>query len=157
MMNRLLVRPLSAVTGIATASAALTACTIGHTVQSCIDWVFFDSPSDAAAEADAVARGRIVDQAATTSYLGMPATTWNVEIDEWFEGAGADEIVVVSLPRSCGDTTDSMAEAEAEAEDLILFLREQDTGWEILTPWQGVIPARSDGGVPATWPDGLYD
>jgi len=144
----------ASVTAIAMAAAALplAACTSATTTQSCIDWVFFDAPSDAAEEANAVGRGHILDQAGTASYLDIPVTTWNVEIDEWLEGGGDEEIVVTSLPRSCGDTTDSMAEAQDES-DLIFFLRKRATGWEILTPWQGMIPATPDGGIPETWPD----
>lgn len=133
-------------------ASPLAACAVLPSTQSCIDWVFFDAPADAAEEADAVAVGRIVDQAGTTSYLDIPATTWNVEVDEWLEGDGDAEIVVTSLPRSCGDTSDAMAEAQDEGE-LVFFLRERESGWEILTPWHGVTPATPDGGIPATWPE----
>ena len=120
--------------------------------QSCIDWVFFDTPADAVDEANAVVRGHIVDQAGTTSYMDIPVTTWNVEVEEWLTGEGEAEIVVTSLPRSCGDTTDAMAEAQSDG-DLILFLRERPSGWEIITPWQGMIPATPDGSIPESWPE----
>ncbi|WP_217181690.1 hypothetical protein [Streptomyces sp. AC495_CC817] len=124
------------------------------TASTCIDWVFFETPDDAVAEADAVAVGRIVDQAGSTTYMGMPATTWNVEVDEWLEGSGDDEIVVTSLPRSCGDDGDSMASYQG-TEPLVFFLRDDAEGWQLVTPWQGVVPAGPDG-LPADWPDDIY-
>lgn len=143
----------------ATAAAALLAltpiagCTAPFvTTGSCIDWVGFETPADAAAESDAVALGRIIDQAGTSSYLDIPVATWNVEVDSWLAGGGDDEIVVTSLPRSCGDTRDVMAERQGD-DPVILFLRDGSSGWETLTPFQGVVPADPDGGMPAVWPE----
>ncbi|WAA66719.1 hypothetical protein [Microbacterium oxydans] len=151
-MNRLLARTAASTIGLAALTVPLLSCTSLTTSQTCIDWVFFDAPADAASEADAVARGHIADQAGTTSYMDIPATTWNVEVDDWLEGDGDAEIVVTSLPRSCGDTTDAMAEMQDE-DELVFFLRKRATGWEIITPWQGVTPATPDGGIPETWPE----
>ncbi|MCK2035599.1 hypothetical protein KZC51_05545 [Microbacterium sp. SSW1-49] len=122
------------------------------TSEACIDWVWFETPADAAAEADAVALGRIIDQAGSTSYMDIPATTWNVEVDSWLAGSGDAEIVVTSLPRSCGDTHDTMSE-EQGGDAVVLFLRDASSGWETITPLQGVVPATSEGGIPAAWPD----
>ena len=60
--------------------------------------------------------------------------------------------MVTSLPRDCGDTTDAMAEMQDEGE-LVFFLRERESGWEIITSWQGVTPAKPHGGVPEAWPE----
>lgn len=97
-------------------------------------------------------RGRVADQAGTASYSGLTASTWNVDVEEWIVGdaAAPGRIVVTSLPRSCGDEADSMADAAGGA-DVILFMRAVDEGWETLTPFQGVVPAEN-GGVPASWP-----
>jgi hypothetical protein len=151
-MNRLLARRAASALGVAVLTMPLLSCTSLSTSHSCIDWVFFDTPADAAEEANAIAVGRIVDQAGTTSYMDIPATTWNVVVDEWLEGDGDPEIVVTSLPRSCGDTTDAMAEAQKE-DELVFFLRERASGWEIVTPWQGVTPAAPGGQIPQTWPE----
>ncbi|MHC9046441.1 hypothetical protein ACYX8G_17780 [Microbacterium saperdae] len=126
------------------------------TSETCIDWVWFETPADAAAESDAVLLGRIVDQAGTSNYLDIPATTWNVEVDSWLDGGGEGdgEIVVTSLPRSCGDTRDIMSERQG-GEPVILFLRDASSGWEIITPLQGVVPAGPDGGIPTVWPDAI--
>lgn len=141
------------------ASLPLSACATPGitTVQSCIDWVHFEDPSSAADEADAVALGRITDQAGTTTYAEMTAATWNVAVDEWISGGvGEAEIVVTSLPRSCGDTGDTMA-ATAGGDPVLLFLRDSDDGWQTITPFQGIVEPGPDGGIPAEWPPDLYD
>lgn len=137
---------------------ALSGCTVPGltTSESCIDWVFFETPADAADEADAVVRGSIVEQAGTRTYLDMPAPTWTVAVDEWIEGTGDDEITVISLPRSCGDTGDTMA-AYQQVDDLVFFLRDDESGWQGITPYQGVVPVGADGAIPAEWPENLYD
>lgn len=125
----------------------------GTTAETCIDWVHFESPADAADEADAVAIGRIVNQTGTTDYLDMPATTWNVIVEDWVSGDHTDAVITVtSLPRGCGDSTDAIAEA-ADGDDLVvLYLRDSDDGWQTLTPLQGTVALGPDGGVPSEWP-----
>ncbi|GAT74295.1 hypothetical protein MHM582_2800 [Microbacterium sp. HM58-2] len=130
--------------------------TLGVTTHTCIDWIAFETPADAAEEADAVVVGRISGQAGTTTYMGMTATTWNVEADTWLEGKGEHELVVTSLPRSCDDPGDTMSRLQG-TEPLVLFLRDASSGWEIVTPWQGVVPATPDGGIPPEWPADVYE
>ncbi|MEJ1922283.1 hypothetical protein [Microbacterium sp. KHB019] len=125
------------------------------TSSSCIDWVYFESPADAAADAEAVVLGSITGQSGSTSYEGMTANVWTVEVDQWLKGEGDDTVDVVSLPRSCGDADDSM-KAFSPEDQVVVFLRSTDDGWEGITPWQQVLPAE-DGGYPAVWPDDLYD
>lgn len=151
--------PMSPKAGVAAAATALLAllplagCSGSPftTSQSCIDWVWFETPADAAAEADAVALGRIVEQAGSTRYLDIPATTWTVDVDSWLLGDGDAEIEVTSLPRSCGDTGDVMAERQGET--VVLFLRDDPAGWQTVTPLQGVVSPGPDDGMPNTWPD----
>ena len=45
-----------------------------------------------------------------------------------------------------------MAEMQDE-DELVFFLRERESGWEIITSWQGVTPAKPHGGVPEAWPE----
>ncbi|WP_194421460.1 hypothetical protein [Microbacterium abyssi] len=125
------------------------------TSQSCIDWVYFETPADAAAEASAVALGSVTGQSGSTQYEGMAANIWTVEVVEWLKGGGGDSIDVVSLPRSCGDSSDSMAQFELD-DSVVLFLRSTGNGWEGITPWQQVTAAE-DGTFPEAWPDDLYD
>jgi len=141
------------------ATLAISGCSAtGGTAQTCIDWVFFDTPSDAADEADAIIVGDVIEQADTTTYLDLPATTWNVRVDTWLDGDDGDEIeegeeiVVTSLPHSCGVTGDTLA-AYADVDSLLFFLREGDEGWEILTPYQGVLPTEPGSTIPAEWPE----
>jgi len=123
---------------------------------ACIDWVYFETPADAAESVDAVVIGSVVDQAGRTSYDDMPATMWTVAVEDWQKGSGPDELIVTSLPRSCGDTVDSMAEYQ-DTSPLVFFLQETESGWTAVTPFQGVVPAASDGTIPETWPDDLYE
>lgn len=146
-------RMLAALAVAVLAVSALSGCS---SATSCIDWVYFETPAEAAEWVDAVAIGTIVGQAGTTSYENMPASTWNVAVEEWQKGSGPDDLVVTSLPRSCGDTADSMTEYQGVS-PLVFFLQETESGWTAVTPFQGVIPAASDGTIPETWPDDLYD
>ena len=125
------------------------------TTSACIDWVSFDTPADAATDADAVVLGSIAGQDGTTQYEGMTANIWTVEIEDWLKGSGSETIDVVSLPRSCGDTEDGMAEF-SDQDEVVLFLRSTDSGWEGITPWQQAMLSE-DGGYPEAWPDDLYD
>lgn len=135
------------------ALVALSGCTDpGSAPQTCIDWVFFTTPSGAAAESDAVILGRVIDAAGSTTYLDLPATTWNVAVDEWINGGdGSGMTVVTSLPRGCGDTADDMADV-AGGYPVILFLREDEQGWQTVTALQGLIAPNADGGIPKEWP-----
>lgn len=127
------------------------------TTSVCIDWVYFESPADAEADADAVVVGTVESQSGSTMSYDLPTTTWNVKVDSWIKGgAASSDIAVTSLPRSCGDNDDSMAEAVGTGQ-VVLFLRDGDDGWETLTPFQGTIPVGPDGDPPTEWLDDLYD
>ena len=157
-MNRRVRVTSAAVLLLAGGTSSLVGCSNAPVESAtCIDWVYFEAPADAYDDADAVARGRIVGREGTTSYLEMPAATWTADIDEWMKGAGDPEIVVTSLPRGCGDGGDSLAEAMDAGDQVILFLRDQPSGWEAITPWQGAIAPATDGGIPDAWPEDLYD
>ena len=125
------------------------------TANTCIDWVYFETPADAAADADAVALGSVTEHRGSTQYEGMAANIWTVEVTEWLKGGGADSIDVVSLPRSCDDTGDSMSQFGPD-DSVVLFLRSTDNGWEGVTPWQQVT-ADDDDTIPESWPDDLYE
>ena len=145
--------------GTTSATLLLAGCSSPATTTTsvCIDWVYFESPADAAAEADAVVVGTVESQSGLTTYYDLPATTWNVNVDTWIKGvAASNDIVVTSLPRSCGDTGANMADAVGTGQ-VVLFLRDGDDGWETLTPFQGVIAVGPDGEPPTEWPADLYD
>ena len=143
-----------ATAGMVAASLVLAGCSSfgPPTSGACIDWVYFESPADAADEADAVIVGTVESSAGSTTYLDLPATKWHVSVDRWIKGGdGSRTVVVTSLPRSCGDTHDSVADA-VDAGPVVLFLRDGKSGWETLTPFQGLIPAERDGNLPSEWP-----
>lgn len=138
---------------LAVLALPLAACSSAPVSSStCIDWVWLDTPTDAADDADAVAIGRIVGETAPTTYMGMAANRWSIAVESWVSGSGADEITVTSLPRSCGDDEDSF-ERYDDGQDVVLFLRDDAEGWQVLTPFQGIVPVGPDGGIPAEWPD----
>jgi len=137
------------------ATAALTGC-IGPIGEShtCVDWVWFDSPGDAAEGADAVVAGHIVGQNGTTQLYGEQAPIWTVDVDEWITGDGDDELEVVSTPATCEATTPpDPVEALRDDARVIVFLHDDpDVGWRTMTPFHGITPAGPDGGIPELWP-----
>ncbi|MCD2497827.1 hypothetical protein [Microbacterium nymphoidis] len=146
-----------AVTGLV-ALLVLPACSAVSpgNVQSCIDWVVYDSIEDAQAQSDAIVLAVIGTKTGDIEFMrGAPATTWSVDVRTWLEApsgvSATDTIEVVSTPYSCGETRDALGEA-ADGEPRILFLRDGDHGWEILTPYQGVALPGPDGSLPTAWP-----
>jgi len=136
------------------AVAALAGCTAGpFESHTCVDWVSFDSPADAMEHADAVVAGRLVEQSGSTTMYGEAAPQWTIAVDEWLEGDGEDEIEVVSTPATCeaSPPPDPFA-ALQDADRVIVFLHDDpDVGWRSITPWQGIVPAGPDGGLPEVW------
>jgi hypothetical protein len=135
------------------ATAALSGCFPSEESAACADWAHYDSPADAAEDADAVAFGTVVDQAGTTELYGYVVHVWVVEVDEWLQGTGDTTIEVVSTPRTCetgspypdGDPLDG-------AGDVLLLLTADGDRWQSLTGFQGVVPAPADGRMPTAWP-----
>ncbi len=137
-----------------TAPILMTGCSspASPTVSVCIDWAHFDSPADAEDGADAVVLGTVRGQHASTTYLQLAATKWNVRVDDWIKGESASRtIMVTSVPKGCGQTGDNMADA-VNAGQVVLFLHDGDDGWETITPFQGWIPAATSGQIPTVWP-----
>lgn len=128
----------------------------------CIDYAYFETPGEAVDDANAVVLGRVVEKAGTGKYDGVDAAIFTIAVEEWVkagDGLGADQpeqIEVLSLPRTCGDSGDTLAGAVG-GDALYLFLREVDSRWETLTPFQGQIPPGENGEIPAQWPDDIYD
>lgn len=119
---------------------------------ACVDWVLFDSPADAAAEADGLVTGHVVQRSSPIRQYGVDVNVWTVEVDSWVIGSGDDEIHVASSPRTCesgspypdGDPLDT-------DEDVMIFIQELDGRMQTLTGFQGVIPAPIDGNIPDAW------
>ena len=85
--------------------------------EACVDWVRFETPSDAAADAGAVLRGTVVEQAGTAEMFGFDANVWTFDVEEVLERpdsgpdgregvpelvvAPGDRISVLSTPETC--------------------------------------------------------
>ena len=141
------------------AMLSLTGCGVfglGAESHTCVDWAWFESPADALEEADAVVAGHVVGPAGDTQLFGERAPIWTVAVDEWITGDGPDELDVVSVPATCEATPPADPFAAVQDEDrVIVFLHDDpDVGWRAITPWQGIVPAGADGGVPEVWPVG---
>ena len=95
---------------------------------ACVDWVSFETPGDAAADAGAVLRGTVVERDGTARLYGVEANRWLFDVEEVLErpepapgGAEAppeltilpgERISVVSTPESCGGQDDVYAEGD---------------------------------------------
>lgn len=141
------------------AALALTGCGafgIGGTSGTCVDWVLYDTPQDAAANADAVVIGRVPSLDATTRLYDLDVHVWNVEVESWVQGEGeADEISVVSAPRTCETGSPYPDGDPLETDDeVMLFLSYEGNSVRTITGYQGVIVAPADRTLPDAWPDG---
>ncbi|WP_461474474.1 hypothetical protein [Microbacterium sp. HJ5] len=144
---------LPVVIGLATVLSGCVA--VPPTSSTCVDWVWFDTPDAAAADADRVAIGTVDRLAGTRERYGETANVWRVSVSEWIVGNGEKAIEVVSSPRTCesgspypyGDPLDTDGE-------VMLFLRDSGQGVaDTITGLQGVIPAPESREIPADWPD----
>ncbi|WP_369372633.1 hypothetical protein AB1046_04200 [Promicromonospora sp. Populi] len=124
---------------------------------SCVDWVRFDSPRDAAADAGAVLRGTVVERAGTADMFGFDANVWTFEVEEVLErpepgpggavappelvvAAPGERISVISTPETCvpgneeyagGDPLDPATGLGGESGTLIVLVQAGDgTGSE---------------------------
>lgn len=151
---------------LAAMALGLTACVTAPQSASCVDWVLFDSPEDAAADAGAVVIARVDSQDSTATMYGAKVNVWKLEVSTWLKGEGDDTILVASSPRTCeagspypdGDPLDT-------DDEVVVFLAKSQgdpapisgyTGeWTTITGYQGVIPATAEGGMPAEWPPNI--
>lgn len=89
----------------------------GGSASACVDWVFFETPAEAASDAGAVLRGTVVEQDGTAQMYGVESNRWLVTVEEVLERpdppsgrpqtqpelevAPGDQIAVVSTPETC--------------------------------------------------------
>lgn len=143
----------------AVALAASAGCAAGATrSETCVDWVWFPTPADAVAEADAVVRTTGPAAASGTAELfGTDATVHTLAVGAVLAGSGAragDVLEVASTPVTCtgGGRYPDGDPLDATGTLLVLLERDEQTGaWRTLTPAQGVVAA-PDGAVPGSWP-----
>lgn len=84
---------------------------------ACVDWVFFETPAEAASDAGAVLRGTVVAQDGTAQMYGVESNRWLVTVEEVLERpdppsgrpqtqpeldvSPGERIAVVSTPETC--------------------------------------------------------
>jgi hypothetical protein len=149
---------------------------------ACVDWVFFETPVEAAADAGAVLRGTVVEQDGTVQLYGVEANRWLFDVEKVLErpdpprggfepppelGVSAgDRIAVVSTPETCsgdslypgGDPLDPVTGFGAADGAVVVLLSGGDGAVEgseelrLITPYQGVLTPEADGTLPTEWP-----
>lgn len=147
----------------------------------CVDWVFFETPAEAASDAGAVLRGTVVEQDGTAEMYGVESNRWLVDVEEVLERpdppegrpqtqpeldvSAGDQIAVVSTPETCseeaypgGDPLDP-ASGRGAADGTVIILLSAASGEEgdpddfhLITPYQGVLTPAKDGALPSKWP-----
>lgn len=86
---------------------------------ACVDWVFFETPAEAASDAGAVLRGTVVEQDGTAQMYGVESNRWLVTVEEVLERpdppsgrpqtqpvlevSPGERIAVVSTPETCSE------------------------------------------------------
>jgi hypothetical protein len=148
---------------------------------ACVDWVFFETPTEAASDAGAVVRGTVVEQDGTADMYGVESNRWLVDVEEVLERpdppegrpqtqpelevSAGEQIAVVSTPETCseeaypgGDPLDP-ASGRGGADGTVIILLSAASGEEgdpddfhVITPYQGVLTPAKDGTLPSKWP-----
>lgn len=137
-------------------TAVLSGCVgVAPTTATCVDWVWFDSPAAAAADADRVVIGTVDGLVGTRERYGEAANVWDVAVSDWIVGTGGARIEVVSSPRTCESGSPYPGGDPLETDrEVMIFLRDSGPGVaDTITGLQGVIPAPKEREVPADWPD----
>ncbi|WP_353807806.1 hypothetical protein [Agromyces sp. SYSU T00194] len=148
---------------LAGASVALLAgCAIGDVGlpgegETCVSWVDFGTPEQAAGDADVVVLATVAGRDGTERLFGISASAWTVEVDELVKGpdTGDDVRRVVSTPVTCtgGDAYPDGDPLDVDGQ-VYLFLTLDGGVLRTLTPTQGVVAPGPAGGIPARWPAG---
>jgi hypothetical protein len=179
------VGPVSAALATATLAVGLTGCVaVGSTGttsgESCVDWVTFESPDEAAADAGVVLRGSVVERDGTARFFGVEAHRWQFDVEDVLdrpaptggvepppevEVSPGERIAVVSTPETCtaggsypgGDPLDPATGLGGADGSVIVLLTDGDgEGGDgelhLITPFQGVLTPDLDGSLPAGWP-----
>lgn len=103
--------------------------------------------------------GQVLEIASSAQFNGASANVWSVEVTEWLKGDGSDRIEVLSPPSACGASTDPYLgedplETAARRGPSALFLVETESGWQTISPVQGIVDVTPEGEIPTEWPAG---
>ncbi|MFB8147185.1 hypothetical protein ACFC1W_10625 [Microbacterium sp. NPDC056003] len=149
-----------AASAVMTAAVALTSCapwTVGEAV-ACPSWVDFETPADAAEESDAVFIGTIVGEDGTSHHMEVEMSAWSVDVDEVLTGdsvSPGERVRVVSMADPCSGEAvyEGGDPLDATGEQRLIFVYTSEDELLTLTPYQGVLPAPTDGEIPPEWPE----
>lgn len=167
MAHRHTRRPWTALVLVAVVAPAAGCAVLGERTagtertETCVSWVWFDTPADALDDADvAVRTDGPLPATGTAELFGVDARVHAVTVTEVLKGTAVrvgDELEVASTPVTCTGGEDYPDGDPLDASgDLVLLLHRDDDAdvWRTITPGQGVLPATVDGQVPDTWPAG---
>lgn len=144
------------VAGLVAACMSLAGCSVPANPQ-CKTWKIYDTPQEAAKDADAVVIGTLVNQSGTEDWNGVEINVWQMDIESWIKGSGPTQIEVASPPDTCGplptpySSSDPLLQAEDEGR-VAVFLSKSDDRWVVLSPFQGTISVPADDALPSEWP-----
>ncbi len=151
-------RRVGALAASALLAGSLTGCAGGPfvTAGTCVDWVAFDTPADALADASSAVVGTVGAQQGTTDLYGYTVSVWTVHVERWVKGTGGADIRVVSAPETCSEGSpypsgDPLADASGPQ---LILLHDENGALRTITPWQGIVPADAHGALPNAWPPG---
>lgn len=147
---------------VAVVMASLGGCAVlGTQSESCVEWVWFENPADAMAEADLVVRTTGPTASTGTARLfGAAATAHSVDDTEVLKGDDAEPglaLTVIATPVTCtgGDVYPVGDPLDASGPLVLLLDWDADAeAWRTITPHQGVLPVADDGTIPESWPIG---
>lgn len=150
---------------VAGCGVAVSACASTAVGESCFDWVLFDTPEDAADAATVVVRATTVESSGTVPLWGVQANVWRLDVEEVLAGSmrgavAGEEFEIVSTPFTCGSSGAYPDGDRLDTGRPVVVLIEEDTMFDVvrtLSPYDGVVPASPDGGLPVAWPQGQHD
>ena len=135
---------ISLATAVLLAGVLGTGCGIipGSGAETCVDWVWFQTPQAQYDQAEMVLIGRSVGSDGETSIYGYEATTHLIEVERVLKGDPGDgSLRISSTPQTCTGG-ESYPEGDPLQTDkrVIIFATHQGDEWFTMTPAQGVLP-----------------
>ncbi|WP_427170071.1 hypothetical protein [Arthrobacter sp. 92] len=122
--------------------------TPGTGVDTCVDWVRFETPQDQFDNANLVVIGKPLKQNGETSIYGYKARSHEVEIETVFKGdPGQGPLRIASMPQTCGKSYPDGDPLDA-TQRVLIFATRHDTEWFTMTPAQGVLPFKQGTKLP---------
>ena len=114
----------------------------GSGAETCVDWVWFETPQDQYDHASMVLIGKSLGEDGETSIYGYEATTHRIEVERVLKGdPGERALRISSTPETCsGGESYPEGDPLQTGERVIIFATQQGDEWFTMTPAQGVLP-----------------